>query len=94
MPRETGGTGEREELRARLREKLRSKRSTRGGGSVSVSSHTSALARAEETAMSLVGDDAGALEMMMGLIKNPKCIKDVVESVEYDDDEAPPPAPS
>ena len=80
-------------LRAKLREKIKSKRSTRAGN-VDPPSQT----KVEEVAMSLAGSDAQTLSTIMDVIKNPARARDVLNAQEVlniveDDDEAPPPVP-
>ena len=85
---------DRDELRAKLRERLRSKRSVRcGASSAGADTASGARARAEEIALSVVGDDAEALGMVMGMLKNPKDARKITPLPEepYDDEEAPPP---
>lgn len=85
----------RDDVRARLREKLKTKRSVRNGQG----SSASPLANAEGIALDLAGGDAQTLGIAMEMLKNPKGAKDSLRRHiatttrldEEDDDEAPPP---
>lgn len=88
----------REELRARLRNKLGAKRNARVGGGESTTS-SSATSKAEQAALSLAGDDPQLLQMAQHALRDPQGAKRMLQTLtrapptlEDDDDEAPPPS--
>lgn len=84
---------DRNALRAKLREKIQSKRSTRSGNADPPS-----RAKVEEVALSLAGSDAQTLGTVLDVIKNPAHARGILSTrnalnTTEDDDEAPPPDP-
>ena len=82
---------DREALRAKLRNKIQSKRSVR-----SANPGHSSQTKVEEVALSIAGSDANTLSTVMDLLKNPTRARDLLNTREVlnhvdDDDEAPPP---
>lgn len=91
----------REELRARLRNKLGAKRNARvGGGDAHSSSSSNATSKAEQAALSLAGDDPQLLQMAQHALRDPQGAKRMLQTLtrapptleDDDDDEAPPPS--
>ncbi len=92
----------REELRARLRAKLKDKREHRSGDS-SVQGGNDGIKRAEESMLNTFGEYAQSLSMLSSLIKSPhNAMKELAkmetkndepkrQECDYDDDEEAPP---
>ena len=87
----------REELRARLRNKLGAKRNARVGDA---STSSSATSKAEQAALSLAGDDPQLLQMAQHALRDPQGAKRMLQTLtrapptfeDDDDEEAPPPS--
>lgn len=90
-----GNRPTREELRARLRNRIRTQRDGRGGGTEAARP----TQQAEALVMSAVGDNAEAMALATALLKNPTQARRVLDEMASaatvqdsdDEEEAPPP---